>query len=917
MKHSSRSTFNLRRSAVSLAVVAALTVVAQGASAQVTQGTGASADSSSVALGNNAVASNSSTAVGGNTVATGSGSTAAGTNATATGADSTAVGISSQATAQYANAFGYQANALAVGSSAFGTTAIASGLNAYAFGTGASASGSSADAFGTNAIAAADYSLSFGMGANVVAAATSAIALGYSAGAYASNAVAVGPLASVYGLNGLALGSSAMVQGANSVALGPQASTSLDNSVALGSSSNTASPLTATSGMTIKGTAYSFAGATPVGTVSVGSVGAERTVTNVAAGQVSANSTDAVNGSQLYAATQAIEALSAGSDVSSEVNVQIGQNSSSTGPSTTAVGASSTASGQYAAAYGANSQATGDYSVASGYQSYAWGNQAVAMGWLAAAGDSGVAVGGQSNALNQGVAVGNQSSGGNNAVAIGQQASAGPGNVSVGMLTSTTGVNSVSIGYASSDYGRSNTVSIGTPGAERTISNVAEGTLGTDAVNVDQLNAAVSSVTSASANAVAYDDSTKSSVTLGGVGATAPVQVTNVAAGALNASSTDAVNGSQLNATNLNVTAATSMATTNATAISAINTALSNGSVGLVQQTGGAPGTGALTVGASTGGSTVDFTGTGGARVLTGVANGVSNDDAVNVGQLNAALASATSGTGNAVAYDNASKSSLTFGGVGATAPVLLTNVAAGSLSATSTDVVNGSQLFATNQAVSSLGTRVSALETAAAGTSSGVSADYVQQQVAAALTTATTYTNTQTATAVQAANTYTDTQVAKVSTSGSTGDSTTVLQSANAYTDTQSAQTLAQSKSYTDTQSAQTLTQSKSYTDQQVGALSNSVDQRFDAVNQGMNNLANRIDGVGAMGAAAASAMYNPDSAHNTQAAIGVANFRGQVGYSVKVFHRFSDNAVVNVNVGGATGAAGVAVGAGVNIGF
>jgi autotransporter adhesin len=67
-----------------------------------------------------------------------------------------------------------------------------------------------------------------------------------------------------------------------------------------------------TSSTTINGRTYAFAGTAPVTTVSVGDVGAERTITNVAAGRLSAISTDAVNGSQLYATNTAIEDLQAG-----------------------------------------------------------------------------------------------------------------------------------------------------------------------------------------------------------------------------------------------------------------------------------------------------------------------------------------------------------------------------------------------------------------------------------------------------------------------------------------------------------------------------------------------------------------------------------------------------------------------------
>ncbi|MGY4879698.1 YadA family autotransporter adhesin, partial [Vreelandella aquamarina] len=83
-----------------------------------------------------------------------------------------------------------------------------------------------------------------------------------------------------------------------------------DQSVALGSNSSTEDAV-ATSGVTIAGDSYTFAGTTPDSTVSVGSAGNERTLTNVAAGRVSETSTDAINGSQLFASNQAIEEVAA------------------------------------------------------------------------------------------------------------------------------------------------------------------------------------------------------------------------------------------------------------------------------------------------------------------------------------------------------------------------------------------------------------------------------------------------------------------------------------------------------------------------------------------------------------------------------------------------------------------------------
>ncbi|TYF93055.1 hypothetical protein DJ542_11705, partial [Klebsiella grimontii] len=78
--------------------------------------------------------------------------------------------------------------------------------------------------------------------------------------------------------------------------------------VALGANSVTDATV-GTAGVSINGTDYAFAGANPASTVSVGDVGSERTITNVAAGRLSETSTDAVNGSQLYATNSAVENL--------------------------------------------------------------------------------------------------------------------------------------------------------------------------------------------------------------------------------------------------------------------------------------------------------------------------------------------------------------------------------------------------------------------------------------------------------------------------------------------------------------------------------------------------------------------------------------------------------------------------------
>ncbi|NHV28122.1 YadA-like family protein [Burkholderia sp. D-99] len=180
---------------------------------------------------------------------------------------------------------------------------------------------------------------------------------------------------------------------------------------------------------------------------------------------------------------------------------------------------------------------------------------------------------------------------------------------------------------------RMNSVSLvgGDTNAAVVLKNVAAGTADTDAVNVQQLKGVQSSLNQLGALAVQYDDASKSSITLGGAGGT---RITNVQAGTLSATSTDAVNGSQLYATNQQV----AKNTTDITNLQGNVTNIANGKAGLVQQQDP---NGAITVGKDSGGTSVNFSGTAGDRVLTGVAAGVNNNDAVNMGQFNNALKNA------------------------------------------------------------------------------------------------------------------------------------------------------------------------------------------------------------------------------------------------------------------------------------
>jgi autotransporter adhesin len=123
------------------------------------------------------------------------------------------------------------------------------------------------------------------------------------------------------GVNSVAVGPVATAAADDSVAIGNGATASNVGDVALGSGSTTSTAV-ATQSIIIAGNTYSFAGTAPTSTVSVGSLGAERTITNVAAGQITATSTDAVNGSQLYATNQALGAVAAQSGNTGQIAVK-------------------------------------------------------------------------------------------------------------------------------------------------------------------------------------------------------------------------------------------------------------------------------------------------------------------------------------------------------------------------------------------------------------------------------------------------------------------------------------------------------------------------------------------------------------------------------------------------------------------
>ena len=288
----------------------------------------------STAIGYNAKAKTANDlAVGRGATSSGGSSTALGYDATSSGEGSVAIGAGTdalgampakqvKATAKNAIAIGRATQATSQDATAIGTDATASNTDAIAIGRKSNASGSTSIGFGYNTKSTATNTVA--IGTDVSATAESAIALGRKTTASALNATAVGPIANASGKYSSAFGMSAAASKENSLALGTNANASLDKSVALGSDSTTATNATSQSSVVIGGKTITWNGAPTVsGTgmqVSVGSAGAERQIKNVAAGEVSANSTDAINGSQLYAVADVLNKANADQSIKYKAN---------------------------------------------------------------------------------------------------------------------------------------------------------------------------------------------------------------------------------------------------------------------------------------------------------------------------------------------------------------------------------------------------------------------------------------------------------------------------------------------------------------------------------------------------------------------------------------------------------------------
>ena len=280
--------------------------------------------SGGIAIGHDATTKDINTiAIGTSTIGQGAQAVAIGRNARTIANNGVAIG--NEARVQSTNGFALGNNARAgfdesnnlIGldnDQAFGSNARAYGGSSMAFGNNAKASKGGAIAMGNGSQSRGDWGVAIGngakalaqgaraIGANSTADATNAAAMGWDSVASGEASIAIGETAKATAGNSIAMSKAAIAAADDSIAIGKNASVDANQqrSIALGANSKTDN-VVSTPNQLVNGLWYkNYAGGSADSTLSVGSDTLKRTITNVAAGRVNAQSTDAINGSQLY-----------------------------------------------------------------------------------------------------------------------------------------------------------------------------------------------------------------------------------------------------------------------------------------------------------------------------------------------------------------------------------------------------------------------------------------------------------------------------------------------------------------------------------------------------------------------------------------------------------------------------------------
>ncbi|EDZ4566854.1 autotransporter adhesin SadA [Salmonella enterica] len=665
---------------------------------------------------------------------TGAGVTPTGTQTGGTGW----IAIGTDATANtYTNvdgasaAMGYKASAMGKWSTAIGSYSQSTGDSSLALGVKSTSAGDRAIAMGASSSASGSYSMAMGVYADSSGA--KSVALGYKSVASGATSSALGYQATASGDDSAAFGNGAQAIGTNSVALGAGSTALEDNSVAVGNSTT------------------------------------QRQITYVAKGDINANSTDAVTGAQIYSLSQSVaDRLGGGASVNSDGTVNaplykvgtgiynnVGSALSALNTSITNTEASVAGLAEDALLWDGNTSAFSANH--SGSDSKITN---LAAGTLAA--DSTDAVNGSqlfdTNAkVDQNTAdiTTNTDSINQNTTDIAANTASINQNTT-DIATNTTSINSLSnsVTTLTDDAllwdGSASAFSANHSGSDSKITNLAAGTLAadsTDAVNGSQLFATNENVSQNTTDIAANTDSINQNTTDIATNTTninslsnsvttltddallwdaasgafnanhsgSDSKITNLAAGTLAADSTDAVNGSQLFATNENVsqnttdiTANTDSINQNTTDIATNTTSINNLSNSVTTLTDDA-----LLWDAASGAFNANRNGNA-SKIINVAAGDLSEDstDAVNGSQLYETNQKVDQNT-SAIADINTSITNLSSDNLswnettssfsashGSSTTNKITNVAAGELSEGSTDAVNGSQLFETNEKV-------------------------------------------------------------------------------------------------------------------------------------------------------------------------------------------------------------------------
>ena len=633
---------------------------------------------------------------------------AVGHGSKALGIMSIALGDTANASKEYSMALGANSAANGTDSLALGRQSLASAANAIAIGAeteaaeNATAVGTKAEANGLNSIA---------LGSGSIANTDNTIALGNQSQAIAAGAIAIGQANKADGVNAIALGNGSITGGANAIALGQGSYAGLENGIAIGAQA------TAQGKNSIALGAGSVA--TEADTVSVGNTTAQRKIVNMAKGDIDNNSTDAINGSQLYAISKSVaDNLGGGATVNSQGVVTSPNYRLKNG------------------IYGNVGDALADLntntiqwdSLKKGY-SAAHGTDATSKITNVTAGDlsatsTDAVNGSQLNTTNDNVATNttNITNLTDTVTNLGEDAL--KWDDAAGAFTAAHGTNATNkiTNVTAGELSDTSTDAVNGSQLKTTNDNVATNTTNI-ATNTSNITNLTDTVTDLSEDALKWDDAAGAFTAAHGTNATN--KITNVTAGELSDTSTDAVNGSQLKTTNDNVATNTTNIATNTSNITNLTDTvtdlsedalkwddaagaftaahgtnatnkISNVQAGIVSSDSTDAINGSQLYGLADSftsylGGGADISDTG---VLTGPTYSIGGTDYTNVGDALAAINTSFSDSlGDALLWDTTAGKFSAKHGIN-NDPSVITDIANGAVSSTSSDAINGSQLY-------------------------------------------------------------------------------------------------------------------------------------------------------------------------------------------------------------------------------